>query len=391
MRCSASPKPHFMRATGATFKLATEHLGWQGEGSRFLHAHGEIGADIGRARRSTNICSARRSAGSAERPEDFLRRRRRRAARHGSRAPRARQRAHVEFHLWLPSRGRARTRATCAQHRAGARRARRRCAAGRGRARRTAAISRAARWPTGRRSRPTCYVDCSGPEARLMSASRRARATTGRPGCPAIACGRRVAPPLNDPPAVTQTMAGARRLGLARAARRTRRMVGHVYSQPLSATTTARADAAAPSRRPACEPRARRPSRRAGARNSGCATASRWAPPPSRSSRSPAPTCTSRRLGIANVDRTVPAGARQRQSRRRNTTASWPNTPTRCAISRIAHYRAGPARAGEFWAATRATPLPRRGSPTSSICTPRADASTCSTTRRSRRSTGPGC
>jgi tryptophan 7-halogenase len=36
-----------MRRTGATFKLATEHLGWQGEGSRFLHAHGEIGSDIG--------------------------------------------------------------------------------------------------------------------------------------------------------------------------------------------------------------------------------------------------------------------------------------------------------------------------------------------------------
>lgn len=39
-------EPHFIQATGATFKLATEHLGWQGDRSHFLHAHGEIGADI---------------------------------------------------------------------------------------------------------------------------------------------------------------------------------------------------------------------------------------------------------------------------------------------------------------------------------------------------------
>ncbi len=32
--------------TGATFKLATEHFGWQGEGSRWLHAHGDIGAEM---------------------------------------------------------------------------------------------------------------------------------------------------------------------------------------------------------------------------------------------------------------------------------------------------------------------------------------------------------
>jgi len=36
----------FVRATNATFKLATEHRGWQGEGSRYLHAHGEIGSDL---------------------------------------------------------------------------------------------------------------------------------------------------------------------------------------------------------------------------------------------------------------------------------------------------------------------------------------------------------
>lgn len=39
-------EPHFIHHTRSTFKLATEHVGWQGEGSRFLHAHGEIGSDF---------------------------------------------------------------------------------------------------------------------------------------------------------------------------------------------------------------------------------------------------------------------------------------------------------------------------------------------------------
>lgn len=42
-------EPDFLRRTGATYKIATEHLGWQGEGSRFLHAHGDIGTAIGAA------------------------------------------------------------------------------------------------------------------------------------------------------------------------------------------------------------------------------------------------------------------------------------------------------------------------------------------------------
>jgi tryptophan halogenase len=42
-------EPEFLRRTGATYKIATEHLGWQGEGSRYLHAHGDIGTAIGAA------------------------------------------------------------------------------------------------------------------------------------------------------------------------------------------------------------------------------------------------------------------------------------------------------------------------------------------------------
>jgi tryptophan halogenase len=38
-----------LRSTGATYKLATEYAGFQGEGSRFLHAHGDIGTAGGEA------------------------------------------------------------------------------------------------------------------------------------------------------------------------------------------------------------------------------------------------------------------------------------------------------------------------------------------------------
>ena len=40
------PEPDLLRRTGATFKLATEHMGWQAGGSRFAHAHGEIGTEL---------------------------------------------------------------------------------------------------------------------------------------------------------------------------------------------------------------------------------------------------------------------------------------------------------------------------------------------------------
>lgn len=41
------PETQFLQHTGSTFKLGSEHTGWQGEGTRFLHAHGEIGTDLG--------------------------------------------------------------------------------------------------------------------------------------------------------------------------------------------------------------------------------------------------------------------------------------------------------------------------------------------------------
>jgi tryptophan 7-halogenase len=38
---------HFLQHTGSMVKLAIEHTGWQGEGTRYLHAHGEMGTEIG--------------------------------------------------------------------------------------------------------------------------------------------------------------------------------------------------------------------------------------------------------------------------------------------------------------------------------------------------------
>jgi tryptophan halogenase len=61
---------HLVQQTGATFKLATEHLGWQAQRSRFLHAHGEIGVQIGGAP-FYKYLQSEVLAGRAERPEHF--------------------------------------------------------------------------------------------------------------------------------------------------------------------------------------------------------------------------------------------------------------------------------------------------------------------------------
>jgi tryptophan halogenase len=63
-------EPHFMQHTGATFKLATEHNGWQGTGSQFLHAHGDIGIEF-RGLPFYKFLQSENLAGRAARPESF--------------------------------------------------------------------------------------------------------------------------------------------------------------------------------------------------------------------------------------------------------------------------------------------------------------------------------
>ena len=61
----------FMRRCGATFKLASEHAGWQGAGSNFLHAHGEIGSDLGKTIPFYKYLQRQAIAGQSERPEHY--------------------------------------------------------------------------------------------------------------------------------------------------------------------------------------------------------------------------------------------------------------------------------------------------------------------------------
>jgi tryptophan halogenase len=62
---------HFIQHTGATFRLGTEHWGWQGDGSRFLHAHGDIGTDLGAGTAFYKYLQAELIAGRAGSPEDW--------------------------------------------------------------------------------------------------------------------------------------------------------------------------------------------------------------------------------------------------------------------------------------------------------------------------------
>ena len=64
------PEPDFLRRTGATYKLGTEHIDWQGDGSRFLHAHGDIGIAIGAAP-FYKFLLRERSAGRRASPEQY--------------------------------------------------------------------------------------------------------------------------------------------------------------------------------------------------------------------------------------------------------------------------------------------------------------------------------
>jgi tryptophan halogenase len=60
----------FLRATGASFRLGSEFGGWQGDGSRFVHAHGEIGSPI-EATPFYKYLQARAITGQAEKPEAY--------------------------------------------------------------------------------------------------------------------------------------------------------------------------------------------------------------------------------------------------------------------------------------------------------------------------------
>ncbi len=113
--------------------------------------------------------------------------------------------------------------------------------------------------------------------------------------------------------------------------------------------------------------------------------------PPSSSSRWPAPDLHIAQIGLGTLIELFPLDARQRHRSAPSTTASWPNTPTRCAISPWRTTAPVAAAAGRVLGGDPRRAAARSAWRTSSICMPPAAASICSTTRPSRKSTGPGC
>ena len=59
-----------VRRTGATFRLGSEHRGWQGDASRFVQVHGEIGSDINGVPFDKYLV-LRALAGHADNAEDY--------------------------------------------------------------------------------------------------------------------------------------------------------------------------------------------------------------------------------------------------------------------------------------------------------------------------------
>jgi tryptophan halogenase len=60
----------FLRQADATYRLASEYLGWQGDGSRYVHVHGEIGSPI-EVTPFYKLLLAQALRGKVEKPEAY--------------------------------------------------------------------------------------------------------------------------------------------------------------------------------------------------------------------------------------------------------------------------------------------------------------------------------
>ena len=229
-------EPHFVQQTGATFKLASEHVGWQGEGSRFLHAHGEIGVEIG-GMPFYKLLQRETLAGRAEKPEWFslaaaaasLGRFARPAGDGKSLASSFTYGFHLEdasFTQYLRAHAR----------RLGVREA----------AAPLAEVEldesgaiHALRLADGGILQADYFVDCSGPEARLLNAMGPAARDDWSDWLPCNRMWSALAPAASNPPAVTRIVAGESgwswRAPLANAA-----MAGYVYSSRFASDEAAR-------------------------------------------------------------------------------------------------------------------------------------------------------
>jgi tryptophan 7-halogenase len=347
-------EPQLVQNTGATFKLATEHSGWQGKGSRFLHAHGEIGLKFG-AIPFYKFILAEVLAGKPERPDAFS------IAGTAARLGR--------FARPMGDSGSLTSSFTYGFHfEDAAYTAYLRAHALRQGVRELPAMLagitlaedggiNALSLADGSSVTADYFIDCSGPEARLLGSV----ATDGREDWSrALPCDRMwsaLGPAMHEPPALTQTLATTAgwlwRAPLAQAS-----MVGHVFSSRFQSEAEARAALAAFEPAMRGEPRLLRfsPGRRRSFWRRNCLA-----------------------LGSAAVELEPLAGAdlhfallglgtfielfpRDRDSTIES--AEYNRVMAEQADSlrdfTLAHYRAGTSPAGDFRDAIRAEPLPAR-------------------------------
>ncbi len=347
-------EPQLVEQTGATFKLATQHLEWQGAGSRFLHAHGEIGREIGNTP-FYKFLQNEVLAGRPERPEAF--------SVAGAAAPTgkfARPMGESNsltatftygFHL-EDSAYTSYLRASALRQGVG------QCAAALADVMRSESGGiRALRLADGREVSADYFIDCSGPAARLLSSISTGEREDWSAWLPCDRMWSALGPAVSNPPAMTQTRASEAgwfwRAPLAQAS-----MVGQVYSSRFQD------DAAAFSALCSMEPSLR-----------GDARLTRFSA--GRRRKVWEANCVA--LGSAAVELEPLAGADLHLAQ--IGLGTFIEFFPRDAASEIeadeynhlmaehadalrdftlAHYHAGPPRPGEFWSAVRAQPLPAR-------------------------------
>lgn len=346
-------EPHFVQHTGATFNLASEHLAWQGEGSRFLHAHGEIGVDVG-GMPFYKFLQREALAGRAQKPEWFslggMAANLGRFARPMGDGKSLTSTFTYGFHLqdWaftqylrahalsLGVREAAAPLAEVVLNEAGA-------------------IS-ALRLVDGGVERADYFLDCSGPEARLLTAMGSTEREDWTAWLPCDRMWSALAPAAHNPPTVTQIVAydsgWSWRAPLANSS-----MIGYVYSSRFTTDDSGRAALLA--LEPAC-----------------------WSPLLTRFTAGRRRqfwlrNCVS--LGAAAVELEPLVGADLHLAQiglalfielfplrqASNVEATEYNrlmaeSADALRDFTVAHYRAGAPRAGEFWSATRAVALPAR-------------------------------
>jgi tryptophan halogenase len=347
-------EPQFIQATGATFKLGTEHRGWQGDGSRFLHAHGDIGTAIP-GTSFYRFLQAEGLAGRAVRPEEFsiaaVAARLGRFARPTTDGNSLTSSFTYGFHLEDAAYTRF-LRAHAIQ--LGVRVA-------------PAGLAEVVRGEHGDVAglrlldgsvvSADFHVDCSGPEARLLSAVSAEPREDWSAWLPCDRMWSALAPPLADPPAVTQTIATA--AGWAWTAPLVHGcMVGHVYSSRFQDENAARAGLQTAAPTLLCEPvlTSFSPGRRRQfwARNCVALGAAAVEIEPLAGAE-----LQIAQLGLANLIELFPLALDNGIE-----AAEYNRLMAEHADSlrdfTIAHYRAGRARPGDFGAATRAVPAPAR-------------------------------